>query len=191
MLSNPFFLSLGLNFYYWSIPFYLLSLLFEFATEKSMSELVTKVSSSSAPPVIPSTMTIQHDNVHVQMTSNKLDGMNYSGWSQFVKLYVTGKGKLRYLIGGKRQPAISDSFSLLGWRRMPCWCHGFLIEWLQILVPLSFDFLPFMLFTMMWLKHILMIVMLVKFMNLGTGHVRLDNKGSHWPSFFLLFKPFS
>ena len=66
-----------------------------------MSELVTKVSSSSAPPVIPSTMTVQHDNVHVQMTSNKLDGMNYSGWSQFVKLYVTGKGKLRYLMEGR------------------------------------------------------------------------------------------
>ncbi|RVW34037.1 putative mitochondrial protein [Vitis vinifera] len=65
-----------------------------------MSELVTKVSSSSAPPVIPSTMTVQHDNVHVQMTSNKLDGMNYSGWSQFVKLNTLDPGALKCILLG-------------------------------------------------------------------------------------------
>jgi hypothetical protein len=42
------------------------------------------------------------------MTSNKLDGTNYSAWSQFVELYVTGKGKLGYLTGEKIKPAISD-----------------------------------------------------------------------------------
>uniref|UniRef100_A0A2N9G3F2 Reverse transcriptase Ty1/copia-type domain-containing protein n=1 Tax=Fagus sylvatica TaxID=28930 RepID=A0A2N9G3F2_FAGSY len=48
----------------------------------------------------------------MQMTSNKLDGTNYSAWSQFVELYVTGKGKLGYLTGEKIKPAISDpSFS--------------------------------------------------------------------------------
>uniref|UniRef100_A0A2N9I5Z3 Reverse transcriptase Ty1/copia-type domain-containing protein n=1 Tax=Fagus sylvatica TaxID=28930 RepID=A0A2N9I5Z3_FAGSY len=48
----------------------------------------------------------------MQMTSNKLDGTNYSAWSQFVQLYVTGKGKLGYLTGEKIKPAISDpSFS--------------------------------------------------------------------------------
>uniref|UniRef100_A0A2N9J1M4 Integrase catalytic domain-containing protein n=1 Tax=Fagus sylvatica TaxID=28930 RepID=A0A2N9J1M4_FAGSY len=54
----------------------------------------------------------QLDNMSMQMTSNKLDGTNYSAWSQFVELYVTGKGKLGYLTGEKIKPAISDlSFS--------------------------------------------------------------------------------
>uniref|UniRef100_A0A2N9G457 Reverse transcriptase Ty1/copia-type domain-containing protein n=1 Tax=Fagus sylvatica TaxID=28930 RepID=A0A2N9G457_FAGSY len=50
----------------------------------------------------------QLDNMSMQMTSNKLDGTNYSAWSQFVELYVTGKGKLGYLTGEKIKPAISD-----------------------------------------------------------------------------------
>jgi hypothetical protein len=48
----------------------------------------------------------------MQMTSNKLDGKNYFAWSQFVKLYFTGKGKLGYLTGEKIKLDISDpSFS--------------------------------------------------------------------------------
>jgi hypothetical protein len=61
---------------------------------------------------VSSTVMIQSDNMSMQMTSNKLDGTNYSAWSQFVQLYVTRKGKLGYLIGEKIKPAISDpSFS--------------------------------------------------------------------------------
>uniref|UniRef100_A0A2N9I636 Integrase catalytic domain-containing protein n=1 Tax=Fagus sylvatica TaxID=28930 RepID=A0A2N9I636_FAGSY len=74
-----------------------------------MSEVPPK--SSAAPPVSSTVMT-QLDNMSMQMTSNKLDGTNYSAWSQFVELYVTGKGKLGYLTGEKIKPAISDpSFS--------------------------------------------------------------------------------
>jgi hypothetical protein len=70
-----------------------------------MSEVPPK--SSAAPPVSSTVMT-QLDNMSMQMTSNKLDGTNYSAWSQFVELYVTGKGKLGYLTGEKIKPAISD-----------------------------------------------------------------------------------
>ena len=76
-----------------------------------MSEVPPKSSSGAAPPVSSTVMT-QLDNMSMRMTSNKLDGTNYSAWFQFVKLYVTGKGKLGYLTGEKIKPAISDpSFS--------------------------------------------------------------------------------
>uniref|UniRef100_A0A2N9EJH9 Retrotransposon Copia-like N-terminal domain-containing protein n=1 Tax=Fagus sylvatica TaxID=28930 RepID=A0A2N9EJH9_FAGSY len=76
-----------------------------------LSEVPPKSSSGATPPVS-STVMIQSDNMSMQMTSNKLDGTNYSAWSQFVQLYVTRKGKLGYLIGEKIKPAISDpSFS--------------------------------------------------------------------------------
>ncbi|GMY21564.1 hypothetical protein FCV25MIE_16805 [Fagus crenata] len=75
-----------------------------------MSEVPPKSSSGAAPPVSSTVMT-QSDNMSMQMTSNKLDGTNYSAWSQFVELYVTGKGKLGYLTGEKIKPAISPSFS--------------------------------------------------------------------------------
>ena len=61
-----------------------LSLLFEFATaltQRIMFELLTKVFGFGAPPLMPSIVTVQHYNMYVQMTSNKLDGMNYSAWS--------------------------------------------------------------------------------------------------------------
>ncbi|GMY06903.1 hypothetical protein FCV25MIE_02142 [Fagus crenata] len=76
-----------------------------------MSE-VPPNSSSGATPTVSSTVMIQSDNMSMQMTSNKLDGTNYFAWSQFVQLYVTGKGKLGYLTGEKIKLAMSDpSFS--------------------------------------------------------------------------------
>jgi hypothetical protein len=79
--------------------------------KKKMSEVPPKSSSGATPPVS-STVMIQSNNMSIQMTSNKLDGTNYSAWSQFVQLYVTGKGKLGYLTGQKIKSAISDpSFS--------------------------------------------------------------------------------
>ena len=61
-----------------------LSLLFEFATtltQRIMIELVTKVFGFGAPPLIPSIVIVQYYNMYIQMTFNKLDGMNYSTWS--------------------------------------------------------------------------------------------------------------
>ncbi|GMY34460.1 hypothetical protein FCV25MIE_29702 [Fagus crenata] len=76
-----------------------------------MFEVPPKSSSGATPPVS-SIVMIQSDNMSMQMTSNKLDGKNYSAWSQFVQLYVTGKGKLGYLTREKIKSAISDpSFS--------------------------------------------------------------------------------
>ncbi|KAA8545242.1 hypothetical protein F0562_020026 [Nyssa sinensis] len=42
------------------------------------------------------------------MMLHKLDGMNYLAWSEFVRLYITGKGKLGYLTGNKPQPEATD-----------------------------------------------------------------------------------
>ena len=114
--------------------------------------------------------------MHVQMTSNKLDGTNYSTWSQFVKLYVTRKEKLGYLTGEKKQPTISNPF-FSTWVKE----NAMLMSWLLnsmtlILVHLSSDFLQLTLFGMLWLKHILMVMMLLKFMNLSARQMRLDNK---------------
>jgi hypothetical protein len=76
-----------------------------------MYEVPPKSSSGATPPVS-STVMIQSDNMSMQMTSNKLDGKNYSAWSQFVHLYVTGKRKLGYLTREKIKPTINDpSFS--------------------------------------------------------------------------------
>lgn len=39
---------------------------------------------------------------------SRLDGNNYSAWSQGFKLFVTGRGKLGYVTGIKKQPKASD-----------------------------------------------------------------------------------
>ncbi|KAA8547242.1 hypothetical protein F0562_003894 [Nyssa sinensis] len=61
-------------------------------------------SASAAPPHLgPS-----QDLMSAQMMLHKLDGMNYLAWSQFVRLYITGKGKLGYLTDDKPQPKATD-----------------------------------------------------------------------------------
>lgn len=52
---------------------------------------------------------LHHDYVSMQISPNKLDGTNYFSWSQFVKLYITGKGKMGYLTGKTPEPAAADS----------------------------------------------------------------------------------
>lgn len=52
--------------------------------------------------------TMEHDNISMHLTRNKFDATNYEAWSQFVKLYFTGKGKLGYLTGERIQPDEKD-----------------------------------------------------------------------------------
>lgn len=144
-----------------------------------MYELVTKVCGSGAPPLIPSAVTVQHDNRHVQMTSNKIDGTNYSAWSHFVKLDVTGNGKLGHMIGEKKQPAISDPFFTTRVEE-----NAMLMLWLlksmTLYISATFLQLP--------TAHALWDVVAQTYFdgsdasqipNLGTKDMRLDNKGIH------------
>jgi hypothetical protein len=42
----------------------------------------------------PTTVTIQQDYMSLQITLEKLNGSNYSTWSQSVEMYIVGKGKV-------------------------------------------------------------------------------------------------
>ena len=56
----------------------------------------------------PTTVSIQQDNMSLQITPEKLNGSNYSTWSQSVEIYITGRGKVQYLIGKKPKPVETD-----------------------------------------------------------------------------------
>lgn len=48
-------------------------------------------------------VTVQQD-MSLKITPDKLDGSNYSTWSQSVEMYITGRGKVQYLTGKKPIP---------------------------------------------------------------------------------------
>lgn len=140
MVLEPFLWSLGLSFYCWPIPLCLLSLFLEFAIEKPMFELVTKVSGYGAPPLILFVVTVQHDNMHVWMTRNLVGWTTPHGpslWSCMLKKM----GSWDTWLQRRNNQLFLILSSLLGWSRMSCWFHGFLFQWLRILVLLSLDFI--------------------------------------------------
>ncbi|KAF6138056.1 hypothetical protein GIB67_042961 [Kingdonia uniflora] len=49
-----------------------------------------------------------HDNPNLKITSQLLDGLNYVRWAQSVKLFVGGRGKIRFLLGTEKEVAESD-----------------------------------------------------------------------------------
>ncbi|KAF6165553.1 hypothetical protein GIB67_006443 [Kingdonia uniflora] len=49
-----------------------------------------------------------HDNPNLKITLQLLDGLNYVRWAQSVKLFVGGRGKIRFFLGTKRELAESD-----------------------------------------------------------------------------------
>jgi hypothetical protein len=57
----------------------------------------------------PTTVTIQQDNMSLQITPEKLNGSNYSTWSQSVEMYIMGRGKVQYLTGKKPKPIETDA----------------------------------------------------------------------------------
>ena len=57
----------------------------------------------------PTTVTIQQDNMSLQITLEKLNGSNYSTWSQSVEMYITGRGKMQYLTGKKPKLVETDA----------------------------------------------------------------------------------
>ena len=57
----------------------------------------------------PTTVTIQQDNMSLQITPKKLNGSNYSTCSQSVEMYIARRGKVQYLIGKKPKPVETDA----------------------------------------------------------------------------------
>ncbi|KAH7543796.1 hypothetical protein JRO89_XS15G0021100 [Xanthoceras sorbifolium] len=50
-----------------------------------------------------------HDNPNLKITSHLLDGLNYVRWTQSVKLYVGGHGKIGFLLRTEKEPALTDA----------------------------------------------------------------------------------
>ncbi|CAN6676242.1 unnamed protein product [Malus baccata var. baccata] len=53
--------------------------------------------------------TITQSDMSLHITPDKLDGSNYSSWSQSVRIYITGRGKWSYVSGTKMAPAEADA----------------------------------------------------------------------------------
>jgi hypothetical protein len=50
----------------------------------------------------------------LQITIEKMSGLNYSTWSQSVEIYITGRGKMQYLTGKKSKLDETD-VACLNW----------------------------------------------------------------------------
>ncbi|XP_070673139.1 uncharacterized protein [Malus domestica] len=53
--------------------------------------------------------TVTQSDMSLHITPDKLDGSNYSSWSQSVLIYITGRGKWSYVSGTKMAPAEADA----------------------------------------------------------------------------------
>ncbi|XP_070680768.1 uncharacterized protein [Malus domestica] len=53
--------------------------------------------------------TVTQSDMSLHITPDKLDGSNYSSWSQSVRIYITGRGKWSYVSGTKMAPAEADA----------------------------------------------------------------------------------
>ncbi|KAG6529960.1 hypothetical protein ZIOFF_012177 [Zingiber officinale] len=74
-----------------------------------MSKVTSKTTTIPATMVKPSDTLQQHFNSHsVQITSICLNGDNFLRWSQSVRMYIRGQGKIDYITGDKKAPALND-----------------------------------------------------------------------------------
>ncbi|KAL6312310.1 hypothetical protein AAG906_004931 [Vitis piasezkii] len=55
----------------------------------------------------------------VQITTIRLNGDNFLRWSQSVRMYIRGRGKMGYLTGEKKAPVVDDSNYAIGMLRIP------------------------------------------------------------------------
>lgn len=53
---------------------------------------------------IPQSVRTYHENHPIQITTIRLNGTNYLRWSQSVRMYLRGRGKIGYITGDKKQP---------------------------------------------------------------------------------------
>ena len=64
--------------------------------------------SSSSPTTKPTTQTHNTESHPVQITTIRLNGDNFLRWSQSVRMYLRGRGKIGYLTGDKVALASED-----------------------------------------------------------------------------------
>jgi hypothetical protein len=50
----------------------------------------------------------RHDSHPIQISTIQLNGENFRHWSQPVRMYIRGRGKIGYLTGEKKEPAPED-----------------------------------------------------------------------------------
>ncbi|XP_059665247.1 DNA polymerase I A, chloroplastic/mitochondrial-like isoform X2 [Cornus florida] len=75
----------------------------------TMSEISSDSTSSTAPSKTPAIHACNSDSHSVQITNIRLNGDNFLRWSQSVRLYIRGQGKIGYLTGDKKAPKKEDS----------------------------------------------------------------------------------
>lgn len=76
-----------------------------------MSEISTETSTRN----LPSARVSMTDSPSLQITTHKLNGSNYLQWSQSVKMFITGRGKLGYLTGALTPPTDDDQAAAFLW----------------------------------------------------------------------------
>lgn len=69
-----------------------------------MSEVTSEISAVAVPTKMPATQPTHS----VQITTIRLNGDNFLRWSQSVRMYIRGQGKIGYLTGDKKEPAVDD-----------------------------------------------------------------------------------
>ena len=71
---------------------------------------MSEVTSESTPSLTtqPAKHSQNTDSHPVQITTIRLNGDNYLRWSQSVRMYIRGRGKIGYLTGEKKAPAPED-----------------------------------------------------------------------------------
>lgn len=49
------------------------------------------------------------ENHPIQITTIRLNGDNFLRWSQSVRMYLRGRGKIGYITGDSKQPDVNDN----------------------------------------------------------------------------------
>jgi hypothetical protein len=75
-------------------------------SDDSIKSTVVPPSSSTANPLKGNGT--NSDSHSVQITTIRLNGDNFLLWSQSIRMYIRGRGKMGYLIGEKTAPAEAD-----------------------------------------------------------------------------------
>ena len=72
-----------------------------------MASKITKTSKPTHTHTLHTQSSIS-DSHSIQITSIRLNGDNFLHWSQSVRMYIRGKGKIGYLTGDKKEPTVDD-----------------------------------------------------------------------------------
>ncbi|RVX02883.1 hypothetical protein CK203_023151 [Vitis vinifera] len=81
------------------------------------------------------------DNPSLSITIHKINGQNFLRWSQFVKLYIRGKGKIGYLTGSTMTP-LEDDPKFQMWDSENFMIISWLINSMESEIGQTYMFLP-------------------------------------------------